>query len=154
LRQKFRRRIHAALGLPQEALLRQLNARLRGWANYYRNGVAKATFAKLDQDVWRKLLGWVTRRHPRKSQAWKKHKYFSATGTPGIFSVGLSNPKGERHTLTLYRLASTLIERNLKIQGAANPYDPRYTEYFEKRRCFTWRVGGNTRVTPLAPITS
>ena len=56
--------------------------------------------------------------------------------------------------LTLYRLASTIIERHLKVQGTANPYDPRYTEYFEQRRCFAWRVGGNTRATALAPTTS
>jgi RNA-directed DNA polymerase len=48
LRDKIRRLIQAALGLTQEALLRQLNPLLRGWANNYRNGAAKATFSKLD----------------------------------------------------------------------------------------------------------
>ena len=48
LRDKIQRLIHAALGLTQEALLRQLNPLLRGWANYYRNGAAKAIFSKLD----------------------------------------------------------------------------------------------------------
>jgi len=55
LREKIRRLIQTALGLTQEALLRQLNPLLRGWANYYRNGAAKATFGKLDYYVWRKL---------------------------------------------------------------------------------------------------
>jgi RNA-directed DNA polymerase len=55
LREKIRRLMQTALGLTQEALLRQLNPLLRGWANYYRNGAAKATIGKLDYYVWRKL---------------------------------------------------------------------------------------------------
>jgi hypothetical protein len=27
-----------------------------------------------------------------------------------------------------------------KVQGQAQPYDPQYTQYFEQRRCFAWRV--------------
>ena len=47
LRQKLKQLIQSALGLSQEQLLRQLNPRLRGWANYYRNGAAQRTFKKL-----------------------------------------------------------------------------------------------------------
>jgi hypothetical protein len=39
------------LAFTQEALVRQLNPLLRGWANYYRNRAAKATFAKFDYYV-------------------------------------------------------------------------------------------------------
>jgi len=48
LRQETSQRIRSALGLTPEALRRQLNPLLRGWANYYRNGAAKRTFDKLD----------------------------------------------------------------------------------------------------------
>ena len=34
----------------------------------------------------------------------------------------------------------TVIERHVKVRGEANPYDPVYTEYFERRRCFAWRT--------------
>jgi RNA-directed DNA polymerase len=84
LRDKIRRLIQAALGLTQEALLRQLNPLLRGWANYYRNGASKATFSKLDYYVRWKLWRWITRRHPQKSSAWKQRKYFSAAGDKRI----------------------------------------------------------------------
>ena len=42
--------------------------------------------------------------------------------------------------MRLYSIAKTVIERHIKIRGEANPYDPEYTEYFERRRCFAWRT--------------
>jgi RNA-directed DNA polymerase len=151
LRDKIQRLIHAALGLTQEALLRQLNPLLRGWANYYRNGAAKRTFDKLEYYVHHKLWRWATRRHPNKPQAWKKRKYFSAAGKAGGFSVKVHRATGESRVLKLYSMASTKIERHIKVKGAANPYDSRYTEYFAQRRCFAWRVLGGG---PHAPVAS
>jgi RNA-directed DNA polymerase len=139
LRQKISQKIQSALGLSQEELLRQLNPLLRGWANYYRNGAAKRTFKAVDNYVFHKLQRWATRRHPKKSQAWKKHKYFSAAGETGSFSVQIQR-RGKSGVLQLYRLASTRIERHIKVRGQAQPYDPQYTQYFEQRRCFAWRV--------------
>lgn len=140
LRQKISLRIQSALGLPAETLLRQLNPLLRGWANYYRNGVAKRTFNKLDHYVYWKLWRWITRRHPTKSGHWKRRQYFSAARPNGPFSVRVQRGTGESRVLTLYQLASTAIERHIKVKGAANPYDPKYTEYFARRRCFAWRT--------------
>jgi hypothetical protein len=48
-------------------------------------------------------------------------------------------------------MAGTTIERHLKVKGKANPYDPNYTEYFAKRRCFAWRTrtaGGQLHQLP------
>jgi RNA-directed DNA polymerase len=147
LREKIRRLMQAALALTQEALLRQLSPLLRGWANYYRNGVARAIFGKLDHYVWRKLWRWITRRHPKKSQAWRKGKYFTAAGDQGLFSVRVHSQKGQSRLLTLYRMTSTTIERHIKVRGTANPYDPRYTQYFAQRRCLAWRIRGTGRTT-------
>jgi RNA-directed DNA polymerase len=147
LRDKIRRLMQAALGLSPEALLRQLNPLLRGWANYYRNGAAKATFGKLDHYVWRKLWRWMSRRHPKKSSVWLRRKYLSAAGDKGLFSVWTHPKKGQSRLLTLYRMASTTIERHIKVRGTANPYDPRYTQYFAQRRCFAWRIRGTSRTT-------
>jgi RNA-directed DNA polymerase len=153
LRQKISQMIQSALGLNQEGLLRKLNPLLRGWANYYRNGAAQRTFDKLDHYVFHKLWRWATRRHPNKSRAWKKRKYFSATGTTGAFSVRVHRAKGESRVLKLYPMASTRIERHIKVRGASNPYDPRYTEYFEKRHCFVWRVRGGGQTVSSADTT-
>jgi RNA-directed DNA polymerase len=147
LRDKIRRLIQAALGRTPAALLCQLNPLLRGWANYYRNGASKATFSKLDHYVARKLWRWMRRRHPKKSSAWLKRKYFTAAGDKGLFSVCYHTPKGQSRVLSLYRMASTTIERHLKVRGTANPYDPRYTQYFAQRRCFAWRIRQTGRHT-------
>ena len=132
--------IQSALGLSQEQLLRQLKPRLRGWANFYRNGAAKRTFKKLDDYVYHRLWCWATRRHPTKSSAWKRQKYFCATGQPGTFGAQVRRATGELRVLALYLLASTRIERHIKVRGAANPYDPTCNRYFAQRRCFAWRV--------------
>jgi RNA-directed DNA polymerase len=140
MRKKIGELIHSAVGLTQEALLRQLNPRLRGWANYYRNGVATQTFKNLDYYVYRRLKRWMKRRHPNKPRSWLWRKYFTAAGDKRAFSVQIKSKNGESRVLALYRLASTQIERHIKVRGDANPYDPKYTEYFERRRCFLWRV--------------
>jgi RNA-directed DNA polymerase len=140
LRDKIRLCVHSALGLSQEALIRKLNPLLQGWANYYRNGAAKRTFGKLDYYVCNQLWRWAKRRHPNKSATWRKQKYFCRNGDSWNFSVTIRLANGESKVLKLYRMASTTIERHIKIRGKANPYDETYTEYFQKRRCFLWRV--------------
>ncbi len=151
LRDKIRLCVKSALGLSQEALIRKLNPLLRGWANYYRNGASKRTFDKLDYCVWNQLWRWTKRRHPNKSPTWRKQRYFSKDRDRWNFSVTIRLANGESKVLNLYRMASTKIQRHIKIQGKANPYDEAYTEYFQKRRCFAWRVRESGATHPDGP---
>ena len=157
LRDKLRLCIQSALGHSQEMLLRKLNPIIRGWANYYRHGASKRTFNRLDYHIYWQLWRWAKRRHPHKSAAWIVRKYFTATGKSGHFSVRLTKDKDPSQVLALYRAASTRIQRHIKVQGAANPYDLRYTKYFEQRRqCRNWRKRcekGNARTPQTAPQT-
>jgi RNA-directed DNA polymerase len=139
LRDKIRLCINSALALPQQVLLGQLNPLIRGWANYYRHGAAKRTFDRLDHHVRWQLWRWAAKRHPGKSANWKRRKYFSAA--KGLFSVRLPKEQGQSLVLTLYRAANTRIQRHIKIRGAANPYDPEYSRYFDSRRRSGWRWG-------------
>jgi RNA-directed DNA polymerase len=151
LRDKIRLCIKSSLGLSQEALLLQLNPLIRGWANYYRHGAAKRTFNRLDHDVFWQLWRWAKRRHPKKSATWRQRKYFSAA--KGLFSVRLSKERGRSQVLALYKAASTKIQRHIKIRGAANPYDPDYTRYFELRRPDRrrWFQTAGNALTPRNP---
>jgi len=148
LREKIRLCLKSALGLSQEALIRKLNPILRGWANYHRHAAAKRTFSKLDHFIYWNLWRWTKRRHPNKSAAWRKRKYFSAGGKGWAFSVRVKKKDGSTKELQLYRLSSTQIYRYIKVKGAANPYDPNYTDYFDQRRFWIWRVRGNRASAP------
>lgn len=134
LREKISLCIQSALGLPQAALLLKLNPLIRGWANYFKHGASKRTFDRLDHYVYWKLVRWANRRHPNKSAAWKRRKYFTASGKPGLFSVRLIKEGNLSHVLSLYTAASTPIQRHIKVRRLANPYDPVYTQYFDARR--------------------
>jgi len=46
-------------------LLRRLNPVLRGWCNYFRHGVSKRTFSYLGYYVFRRIWGWLRKRHPK-----------------------------------------------------------------------------------------
>jgi RNA-directed DNA polymerase len=46
-----------------EQLLRRLNRMLAGWANYFRHGVSKKTFNAIDSHAWRRIAGWLRRKH-------------------------------------------------------------------------------------------
>ena len=45
-----------------ETLINLLNPKIRGWANYYRHGVAKAIFSKVDCEIFKAIWAWAKRR--------------------------------------------------------------------------------------------
>jgi RNA-directed DNA polymerase len=66
----------------------------------------------------------------------------------------LPSKEGGTHTVHLHEVARTRIIRHVKIQGAANPYDPAWEVYFEERRTrqmrTTWTGQRMTRLLWLA----
>ena len=46
-----------------EQLLLRLNRILAGWANYFRHGTSKRTFNTVDAHAWRRIAGWLRRKH-------------------------------------------------------------------------------------------
>lgn len=117
-----------------ENLIRQLNRKLRGWANYYRHVVSKKIFAYVDYQVFQALLTWINRRHPNKSARWKQKRYFRRQGLrQWVFFSMFRNVKGQQEYLDLYSMAGTPVVRHIKIKASASPYDPAYRQYFEHR---------------------
>ena len=70
-------------------LLRWLNWALRGWCNYFRSGVSAATFAYLDKYVWRRVTGWLRKRH--KGINWRTlyRRFLTSEGRPAEGKVVL-----------------------------------------------------------------
>ncbi len=118
-----------------EALIYQLNPRIRGWANYFCHVVAKETFSYVDHFIFQTILQWVKRRHPNKSVEWKLKKYYRSQGLRNwIFSTAVMGKKGQKVFLNLFSATQIPIRRHLKIRAEATPYDPQYMEYFLKRK--------------------
>lgn len=57
-----------------------LNPILRGWANYYKHGVSKETFATFDHHLVKMLIKWAKRKHPGKGVKWVVSRYFGRIG--------------------------------------------------------------------------
>jgi RNA-directed DNA polymerase len=148
---KTREAIKGANGQTAATLIRQLNPLVRGWANYHRHICAGRTFGHVDLILRIQLMKWARRTHPNKSAGWLKRKHFSAAGD-GTFSTRVRTGSGESRVLALYRVARTVIERHIKVRGEAHPFDPRYTEYFERRRCFAWRTYPCGKAGQASPV--
>jgi RNA-directed DNA polymerase len=131
---KIRDVIKANQTTTQANLIRLLNPVLRGWANYHRHVVAKATFARVDARVWSMLWRWAVRRHPNKGARWVKATYFTTQGARNwVYAAIEQQADGTRRDLVLLQESDTPIQRHIKIKADANPHDPQWAQYFESR---------------------
>lgn len=115
-------------------LIRQLTPILQGWANSHRHVSSKQTFAKIDHAIFHALWQWAQRRHPKKPLKWIKEKYFTTVGGDNWVFQGTGEGKeGTLQAVSLLKASSGPIKRHTKIKGEANPYDPAWEEYCERR---------------------
>jgi RNA-directed DNA polymerase len=130
LRTRLRAEWQALAGQPIGALVKRLNPLIRGWANYFRISVATQTFSRLDHWMVTRELRYVQRKHPRKSHAWHKARYWAkhnrSKGDTWVF--------GDKQTgayLLLFRWFK--IERHILVRGTTSPDDPRLRGYWDRR---------------------
>jgi len=57
-------------------LIRILQPKITGWANYYKMVHSSEAFGKLDMLLWKRLYQWAQRKHPNKGKCWVADKYF------------------------------------------------------------------------------
>ena len=131
---KIRKRIKESRDLTAGELIAELNPQIRGWALYHRHVVSKAIFHAVDHAIFQAIWKWARRRHQHKPRRWIKDKYFPDTWPNRWVFTGYL--KGEEEQVKVVRLlaaSSIRIERHTKIRAEANPYDPAWETYFEKR---------------------
>jgi RNA-directed DNA polymerase len=58
----YRSTLHMGL----DELIASLNRSMRGWANYFRHGVSKATFSAVDHHAWNRLMRWIRAKYAGK----------------------------------------------------------------------------------------
>ena len=116
-------------------LIRQMNPKIRGWANYYRHVVSQKTFDRVDYQVLQALWSWIRRRHPNKSVKWRQKRYFRSHGNRNwVFSASIHNRQGVGLPLDLFKAASIPITRHVKIRADATPFDPAFIDYLVSRK--------------------
>lgn len=130
---KIRKVIKANKQTPAGQLIGILNPIIRGWANYHRYVVSKVIFARVGHEIFKSLWRWAKRRHPSKSTTWIKEKYFKSVGGNNWVFTGETTTKGVTQQHYLLQIASIPIKRHVKVKALANPYDPAWETYFEKR---------------------
>ena len=118
-----------------ESLIRLLNPKLRGWANYYRHVVSKQIFNMVDNAIFQAIYRSTRRRHPNKEADWVLEKYFKHPAPNNWwFHAKTRTVDGHADMIRLVRVASTKIVRHVKVKALATPYDPAYISYFERRK--------------------
>jgi len=83
-------------------LLATLNRVMRGWTGYFRYAAAKRTFSYLGNYVWRRVVGWLRKKHPQMTWKQLRRRYF---GKDRIQDRGivLYNPAAARVERYRYR---------------------------------------------------
>jgi RNA-directed DNA polymerase len=136
VREKLREAWLGLKGHKIAAVLYKLNPIIRGWANYFRTGVASRTFGKLDQWMYLRARRYAKHTHPNKSKEWRKKRYWGKLNPDRedhwVFGNVRPNKDGKHHYLLKFSWFK--IERHVPVKGTASPDDASLREYWWKRR--------------------
>jgi RNA-directed DNA polymerase len=106
VKDKVRALCRQDVNLPLEVLLHRLNRMLRGWTTYFRFGVSHATFQYLRALTWRRVIGWLRRKHRRSNWKQLRRRYCGGRWWPAAGEVKLFDPAKVRTIRYRYRGAA------------------------------------------------
>lgn len=141
IRNKLRDKWLSLVGSNAIAVVKELNPVIRGWANYFRIGVASRIFGKLDNWMFIRERRFLKRTHPNKPKCWHDAKYFGKLNKQRddkwVF--------GDKRTgIYLMRFSWFPIERHTLVRGKASPDDASLREY--------WMLRNFAKIKDLAPV--
>lgn len=143
--------IKAHAGSSLRELIRLLNPRIRGWANYFRHLVSSRVFTKVDRAIFDALVRWMRRRHPRKGLSWLRTRYFRSSGNQNwIVTDATGRARGPAGS-DLFQTSSLPIRRHVKVQAVATAFDPAFQDYFRQLRKSRRRANAADRVGTYRP---
>ena len=87
-----------------QQLDRRTGSAQRGWAAYFRYAAAKRTFAYLGYYAWRRVVGWLRKKHPQWTWKQIRRRYFG-------------KDQLQERGIVLYNPASMRVER-YRYRGA------------------------------------
>jgi RNA-directed DNA polymerase len=115
-------------------LLSALNPVLRGWAAYFRYAAAKRTFAYLGYYAWRRVVGWLRKKHPRMTWKQIRRRYFGKDQLQerGIVLYNPASRRVQRYRYRGARICTPWNEATVDPTGArfrrTSHDDPRFLE--------------------------
>lgn len=141
-RRKLKEAFRACRGRSAVALVARINPIIRGWTNYFRVGVSKRVFAKLDDYLFRLQRIWLKRQHPMKSWTWIKRRYWGRCSCRTE-----SNDRWVFQFLGIYMIkhAWTPIQRHIMVRRFASWDDPTLEAYWDARM----KRGNGLSLTPF-----
>jgi len=92
--------------LSLDVLLLRLNPALRGWTTYFRPGVSSKAFQHLRAFTWRRVIGWLRRKHPQANWKQLRRRYCPDGWWPAAETIRLFNPGAVTTTRYRYRGAA------------------------------------------------
>jgi RNA-directed DNA polymerase len=147
--------IKAHVGGSLWELLRLLNPRIRGWANYFRGLVSSRIFNDVDTAIFDAMARWMRRRHPKKGLSWLRARYGRSDGSrQWIVTASTRQANGSMSRIDLFRASSLLIRRHIKIQSAATAFDPAFRDYFQRRRIALKAARAAERAQPAYSVSA
>jgi RNA-directed DNA polymerase len=115
-------------------LLSALNPVLRGWAAYFRYAAAKRTLAYLGYYAWRRVVGWLRKKHPQRTWKQIRRRYFGKDQLQerGIVLYNPAAMRVERYRYRGARISTPWNEATVDPRGArfrrTSHDDPRFLE--------------------------
>lgn len=105
---------------------------------YHRHSCAKHTFNWIDHHIWKAIWIWCLRRHNNKGKKWVFKRYFTYhNGNRWTFFA-----KDDKTTHYLFKMATVLIRRYVKIKAKANPFvkedEPAFELHLQRKMLNTW----------------
>jgi RNA-directed DNA polymerase len=131
LRERMRKEWRKMRGTTVLAILTHLNPIIRGWANYFRVGVASRIFHKLDRFMYDRAYRHVTRNHPNKTWKWRRNRYWGSLNSRRNDRWVFGDKATGRYLL---KFAWFPIERHQLVKGQASLDDARLNAYWAYRR--------------------
>jgi RNA-directed DNA polymerase len=107
-------------GINQTGLIKNLNAIIRGWCNYFSTVSSSKAFSRMDALVYWKLRKWAKHRHRNKGEKWINRKYWQTIG--GDNWVFATRQEG-KNPMRLLKHSSTKIINYVKVKGESSPFD-------------------------------
>jgi len=130
LKTRLRQEWRTVRGQPPRIVNRHLNPLIRGWANYFRTGVASKSFQTLDHWMFTRQICHVKRLHRNKSWQWLKTHYWGKFN-PDRHDRWVFGDIQSGHYLLKFQWFS--IQRHCMVKGAASPDDPSLRDYWIQR---------------------